>query len=502
MNFWGKISLGVLGAGAVAGLWFGDEYYSKKEEEDKKTSSKALNFEAANVRKITLTNSNGRFVFERESAQASWAMLEPKTVKPDQDTLNNMLAALTNAQVERELVGTENETKDALSGGATAAQYGLEKPRTSIELGLEGNKTQKLLIGNDINVGSSAGTTFNALSVYGVTPDRKNLLVMGSAVVSNTNKTFADLRTRTAGDFKTSDVKGFTVARGDNPLVEVSKEVKEGQTVGVWKITKPQDVAADSNNVGLFLDKVARLRVDKVTEPDALNEASLAGFGLATPAAVVEMKGEGGKVLQSLKFGVSKDSAYVTLPDGAVGAFELGSFADLAPDLKFFRDRRVMRDANMGEVTKIKTLSGKVFQKDGANWYGPGANPLAAATVSATPAAAESKPAQAEKVSDRDAAELFSQWEFMTADDVIEGAPAANLAEFGLDKPLTRFALEFTDAAKPAVEILVGNRVPKNEKAVYVKRGDKPQIFIVETQWLDALTRMDQSEGKSPQATK
>jgi hypothetical protein len=36
---------------------------------------------------------------------------------------------------------------------------------------------------------------------------------------------------------------------------------------------------------------------------------------------------------------------------------------------------------------------------------------------------------------------------------------------------------------------------------VYLKRADKPEVFVMETKWLDVLTRLDQG-GQSPQAKK
>lgn len=484
MNFWIKIALGLVGAGAVIGVWYGDEYYTKKEEETKKISSKVLNFEAAQVRKFVLTNSAGTFTFEREQATTPWKMTAPKAVKPDQDTVNNLLASVQGLTLETELAGTEKAAK----GGAEAATYGLGSPRATLEITLEDKKNLKLSLGQDVSVGNTSGANFNALSVYAVSSSREAILVVGSSVISATKKTYTDFRTKIAGDFSTTDVKSLVVTKANGDKVKVDKAEKG------WNIVAPRDLPADSNNVGLFLDRLARLKVDKVTESEALNPSNLAALGLDMPATTLEIIGEGNKSLQVFKLGLTKESAYVTMADGAVGSVELSQWADLSPELKYFRDRRVMRGVSLGEVSKIKTLSGKVFQKEGPNWY-----PVGVAAPVASPAAGGAT--KAEKVSDKDASQLFSDWEFLTADDVVDGAEAADLSKFGLDKPVTRFSLEYADASKPATEVLVGGRVPKNEKAVFVKRVDAPEVYAVETGWLDVLARMD-GAGQSPQAQK
>lgn len=81
MNPWVKITLGAVAAAAIIGLYFGEEYYTKKEEAEKATSTKAIAFENAQVRKISLVNEKGSFVIERGSATEDWRIVSPTTVK-------------------------------------------------------------------------------------------------------------------------------------------------------------------------------------------------------------------------------------------------------------------------------------------------------------------------------------------------------------------------------------------------------------------------------------
>lgn len=64
---------------------------------------------------------------------------------------------------------------------------------------------------------------------------------------------------------------------------------------------------------------------------------------------------------------------------------------------------------------------------------------------------------------------------------------------------MIQFSFLFTDASKRGLEqILVGKRVPNDEKKVYVKRSSKPEIYVVETASTSDLTKLD--EDKKPDA--
>jgi hypothetical protein len=489
MNFLGKISLAAAAVAALGGVMYWDEYSTKKEEEQKSAQSKALTFEISQVRKLSLENESGKFVFERENATSDWKMLEPKAIRPDQDAVNNVLSSIQSLTVNSELKETEKFTQ-----GTEAAKYGLEKPRIAFDLTLEGNKTKKLHIGSDLGLGTKSGEKLNAISVYAFNPERKNLLVVGSTVVSAGKKTFADFRTRQVTDFKAAEAEKLVLTKNTGEKIEVTK------ADGKWKVKLPRELEADENNMSLFLDRLSNLKAEKVTEQTEATPEKLATMNLVTPNAVIEIIGKENKVIQSVKLGLTPQNIFVTMIDGAVGSLDVNKWTELSPELKYFRDRRVMRGLTMSEISKIKTKSGRTFQKEGAQWY------LTEETASADPKnpaapAAKASPVVAEKTSDSVAATFFSDWEFMTADDIIDGPEAQDLAKFGLDKPVTKFLFEFSEASKGVEEVFIGNRVPKNEKTVYVKRSSRPEIFAVETSWLDALSKMD-GAGKSPQAQK
>jgi hypothetical protein len=79
----------------------------------------------------------------------------------------------------------------------------------------------------------------------------------------------------------------------------------------------------------------------------------------------------------------------------------------------------------------------------------------------------------------------------MSADDIILNPSNADLEYFGITKPLKVFYFEFNEAAKiKPIKIIVGNRVPKNEKSVYLKLSDSPNVYIVDAGWLSLLAQL------------
>ncbi len=494
MKSWQSIGLAAVAAAAIWGGVFFDEHLAEKEAVQKKQDERLLVFESKDVLELTLKNSKGEFKFARESASSNWRMTEPAGAKPDQDAVNNMIAAVQSAKFEQQ-IDSGKAIADSLKSGDSAAgkDYGLESPRVALALKLAANKElgtsareTKLWLGGDVGIGSGAGNAFNALSLYAVSSDKSGLLVAGHSLASTLDKGLKDLRTKLIGDFTVSEVSFITLSKNDGSVIELEKKKDESQSQ--WHVVRPKAIKADNNQVGLFLDSFVRLRADSVTEPSSISDANKGALGLTEPNATLVLKDASGKELQKIDYGLTKEALSLTMSDGAVGSVELTKYTDLAPELKYFRDRRVLTEVNFNDVNVLTTLSGKKFQKEGINWY-------------AADGTTQKNEEKMERAANEDVRRFVEDWEFMTAEDVLDADEATELSKFGLDKPITQFSLSSTSENKPKIEVLAGSRVPNNEKAVYVKRADKPEVFVMESKWLDVLTRLDQGE-QSPQAKK
>lgn len=489
MNYWAKVSIAAAVAGGLIGLYFFDIRQSEKKEEAQKTESRALSFESVKVRRIALENSSGKFVFERDSEKGDWRFAETASkARVDQDTVGTLLSGLEGLTVSLDVPDTEKAVK---GDAGKSAEFGLDKPKIKVELTLADKAIGMLQIGSDMDIGTKSGERFEAVSAYASSSSRGSVFVLSNASLANLKKGFNEFRTKQAADFKTDDVVTISVRGEDGKALLLAKGDKD------WNVKAPRELLADSNNVSVFLNTLSGLKVEQVTEPEMLASERMGALGLDKPAGVVELKGAGDKVLQTFRFGKAGESLYVTMVDGAVGTVDKGRWKDMVPDLLFFRDKRVLRDVALADVNRIRTQSGKIFQKEGDAWYLAGGVGESLATASKPSGAADSKntvqstPTPAQKAANADALALFNEWEFMTAEQVLEGGEATKLSALGLDKPQHRFWLESSDPKRPSEEILVGNKVPKMDRLVYVKRANRETVFAVPASWLDKLTALD-----------
>lgn len=479
MNYWAKVGLGVLGVSAVAGLWFGDEYYTKKEQTQKTLESRALNYEVKDVLGMTLKNDTGEFSFERPSNADKWMMKAPKVAKADEEAINELINAYSFMNVSSRLSDFQE---------SDAAKYGLETPKLTLTLKMADGKTKVLRVGTDLGVGATkegdAGT-----SVYAVSSDHKNLLVLGRTSIDSGKKSLSDFRTKTLGTFTTQDVRGFVLTKNDGTKLKLEKVQID------WMIKEPKEITADNNSVGLFLDKMAKLKLNQIQEPETLDAAKLGSFGLAQPVAKLEVTGEEGKVLQTIDYGMDAKNVYFKMEDGAVGSVDMGQYADLAPPLKHFRDRRVTKGIAVDKINKLTTKSGKTFTKEETNWY------LSSAHAPEGTPGPDGKTEVKARTPDTQASSFVTDFEFLTSDDVVDAQDAKNLANFGLEKPITHVKLEFSEEGKAPLDVLVGNRVPKNETHVYVKHSQSENIYMVKFDWVEKLNKLD-GQGTDIQAKK
>lgn len=483
-SYWLRIAGGVLALAAIIGLWFGDEYYTEKEAEEKKLAEKAIPFEADQVREVELSipSSGVKLAFSRVDAKSDWRMLAPTdAIAADQDAVNNFVSALGDMRRERELKDFE---------ASKAAEFGLDKPRRMVTLKLapsEGSQEPKVVgleIGGDVQVGKAQGSDFKALSVYARPVGTQNLLVIPSSTLAATDKTFADFRTKKVAKFKRDDIGQFAFDSANGAVTAQKKD-------GSWNLTLAggRSYAGDSNAIGLFIDRFERLRADSVLESSDLGASGLADLGLASPRVTIAFKKDDGSLIQSIAIGLNDKNVHLTMADGAIAKLALDQYAELAPELKNLRDLRVMTGLDFAKVQRLVTSKGRTFQREGQRWFLVGPQPADTAAAGDKASAGAGKDDQENRA---EAATLVSDFEFMRANDIIDPESVQGLGEYGLEQPIEKLTLEFTGEASPQkIEVKLGRRVASDEKKIYLKRDGSEAVFIVDTGWMDSLKALD-----------
>ncbi len=488
MKYWIKMALATSLAGGLIGLYFLDEKWSQEKKDTERVEHSALSFEEPAVRRIRIVSKAGALAFERGSANTDWGLAEPSlALKLEQSAVSQFLSSLSALTTSLEISGTESVVQ-----GAEKALYGFESPLATVEIGLENKTLKTLIVGADMEIGERTGGKFESQAVYAMNSERKLVFVMSKPSVEFLKKSMADFRTKSPVDFDVASVHSFSLQVSNVDQVKISKDSN------TWKITAPREIVADQTAVASYLNVISRLKVGKVTEKEMLGAGGgLAAFGLDKPAAVARFDDSSGNALAIVRMGKVKNAHFIQMADGAVGSLAETAYSEAAPALKYFRDKRVMRDANMSDVFQIKTAAGRVFQKEGGSWYSLEPEPLSSKGAADSKSGVASTPNSPVKVAIGGAATLFSDWEFLAADDVLDGPELKSMSLYGLQKPTSRFTFIFAQGKAPAEEILIGNKVPNNPKLVYVKRSNGSAVYLVDAGWLENLAKLDNAKAQT-----
>ncbi|MGY3802621.1 DUF4340 domain-containing protein [Pigmentibacter ruber] len=467
MKFSTTVGLGVIAIAALVGVYFGEGYYTEKKEEKAKEASFALYFQTKDILKFSIQNTTGNFTFVRDANDKPWRLVTPLQLSADQDAVNNILASIQQLGIQQELANTEK----LLTGDKKQlAQFGLEAPNLTISVELKKNQEGKLFIGSSLEIGGKVSGNISPASVYAMNPSKTKLLVIDHGFSESIrNKKLEDFRSKRVSTFAKEDIHSIEITN-NGTVISIGKQ-KNG-----WELLKPNKWPADGSYVSDYLMRFQGLLAKKIYEKSEINEALLERLNMKNPVAHISFKDSSGKAIDTFDLSITKEGIYTYVKDGSIAKLNLDLWPELVPLEKMFKNRLVMLNVAIDKINKISLASTLAFVKKDNNWYkitSPNQQP----SVSETP--------------NQDAFSFFSNWEFMTADDLILKPSESELVQFGMTKPLKVFSFEFgaTEKLQP-IKIIVGNRVPKNEKNVYLKRSDSPIVYIVDAGWLSLLAQL------------
>ncbi len=467
MKFSTSVVMGFLVIGGLVGIYYGDNYYSQKKEERAKEASYALYFETKDILKYSIQSTQGAFTFVRDSNEKPWRLVAPVSLSADQDAVNNTLASIQQLTIQQELPNTEKLFSDDKK---QLAQFGLDSPKVTISVELKNKTEGKLSLGSSLDIGSKVAGNLAPSSIYAMNPSKSKLLVIDHSFFDMiSNKKLEDFRSKRLASFKKEEISSFEIFYNG----QIISVVKNKDT---WELLKPTKWAADINFVSDYLMRYQGLLAQKIYEKSEINDNLLDKLNLKKTIATVTFKGEAGKIVDTFNFGITKEGIYTYIKDGSIAKLNLDSWPELVPQEKMFKNRLVMLNVALDKINKINLASTLAFLKKDNNWYKI-SSPSQQPSVSETP--------------NQDAFTFFSNWEFMTADDLVLNPSEKDLVNFGITKPLKVFSFEFNETEKlQPIKIIVGNRVPKNEKNVYLKRSDSPIVYIVDAGWLSLLAQL------------
>jgi hypothetical protein len=225
---------------------------------------------------------------QREGEQ--WQVLEPVRARGSNTAVDEVLAAVLTARIDREIDPNP----------ASPADFGLDTPAAEVTLALKDGRT----LGLELGARNPTGVW-----VYARERGKPAVFVLGESVLRDATRPVADFRDRTILAFDAKEVTGFEIV-----LPEATLAV-EGSP-GAWQITRPVALRADSETVREFLDRLATQKIrDFVAEAPASRQA----YGLERPVRV------------TIHTGRDKDRVSRTLLLGRVDAGKKGVYA-MRPD--------------------------------------------------------------------------------------------------------------------------------------------------------------------------
>jgi hypothetical protein len=225
-------------------------------------------------------------VLQFSKADGEWQMTVPVRGRADFTTVDGLVSRLDTLQ-----------TKSIVVPEATAlAEYGLEKPETTIQLG-SGSSQATLLIGKEAGEGV----------VYAKDQSRPAVITIESTLVADVTKDAGEYRQKDLFDARAFNSTRLEVTRnGQTSVFEKTKtKNKEGQEEEKWKQSAPTARDVDQSTVDNLISAITAAQATSFVE-------SAARTGLDKPEIVVALTSDGGKRVEKVTLARSGTDGYAT----------------------------------------------------------------------------------------------------------------------------------------------------------------------------------------------
>jgi uncharacterized protein DUF4340 len=286
-----------------------------------------LKLDQAAITSLELKKKDAEPIQLTKADSGEWRITQPKPLRADQNTVSSMLSTVSSLNSERLVEDKASNLKT----------YGLEQPALEVDIGEKGNKSQKLVIGDDTP--ASGG-------VYAMLADEPRVFTMSSYNKTSLDKSLNDLR-----DKRLLTVNADKISRVE--LIGKNEDIEFGRNKDEWQILKPKPLRADSTQVG---DLVRVLTDAKIDLSGSDTKSATSAFVHATPVASAQVTDESGT--QELQVRKRKDT-YYSKSSAVEGAYKVDAALAKALDkgLDDFRNKKLF-DFGYSEPNKIELHNG------------------------------------------------------------------------------------------------------------------------------------------------
>jgi len=201
----------------VVGGYLVSEYYQTRQAVQAKAARQVFHFKAEELQAVVLKSDKGEIRLERQAAEAApaaaptggeaaapaappWRLVAPINAATDPLTMNSLLTALTELQVERRLDEVSPERR---------GDFGLDKPIFTVEI-VAGERTHQLRCGRQVP---------GSQSIYAQVDEDPRVLVLRQSDKETLDRTLTALRAKEIFTLKPAEVTEIRLSRGQGKLV-------------------------------------------------------------------------------------------------------------------------------------------------------------------------------------------------------------------------------------------------------------------------------------------
>jgi len=418
-----------------------------------------MRVERDEVEEVILEKGDRRVVIKLDPF-GTWRVEEPYRLPAERDEVINAVSTITDASV----ISFIDEAPSSLEG------YGLANPvMTATVKSGDGSIQHMLSLGYE-EMGR----------VYAMTSERRNVYSVSTSILQQLDREPDFYRRITAFDFQSYRIPEFSMNLGDESVTLVKHAFED------WRMTSPYELRANDRFITAMLDS---LEVARVRGHIPATSANRTTYGFEHPVASLSLTIEDRTRPQEILVGTaSGDGKYQYVLDPAeewIYAVDASSLQQMPTTAIALRDNKILRfkgyQVHMFEViTPDVRVRVRRDQKQRVVWKmeEPAAGDADAISVGRAFSVLDS---------------LYSQ-AFITAD------PDADLASYGLDRPVMELRLQIggrDDVPEERVSLLVGKSFPQDESLVYVKQRNSPVVSLTKAGFIARINNMVAQTPKS-----
>ncbi|HVB34076.1 MAG TPA: DUF4340 domain-containing protein [Patescibacteria group bacterium] len=413
--------------------WF---EFKRTPAEKTKTNPSLFHFQPKDVDSVTFSPSGHTIVVNRQAD--GWQIAKPIETRADTRPIKNLLNDITLFHSTRTLTPTAKQLKT----------FGLDPPSLILRFRLKNGQQHQLKVG---------GPDFTGNSVYVQADQSTQVLLIPNTVVTDGDKTVAQLRDDSVLGISGGDVKSFDLK---TPAGDIEAARSAGDQ-SHWTIEKPHKLPADTTVIQKLISNVSQTKLSTIVSENA---DQLARYGLEHPAISFAVHLKSGAD-RTLDLGRKKGDEFYARDTSRNMVFLVPASLSHQLDLNLFalRDKKLLRSLP-ADFTRIDYRAGALRFSCGVNNSGK--------WVMFQPASDKGKEVANWKV--------FNPLSSTDAKNIIASPPASLLA--AVRHPAIVIDLTRTDGSKKTFRI----SHPAGD-SVYVSVSDEPGLFQVAKGDIDSL---------------